>query len=112
MIAKKRVWLALILCMQVGSMFGIPRRSGNIDDELREVLLTPEQADRVVQEMEQVIRQARIYNEQNRAPRPDAAQPCDGVFPACNVFDLTELAECCCAIRNILCCLGASFFDV
>ncbi|HEV2917054.1 MAG TPA: hypothetical protein VGW78_04885 [Candidatus Babeliales bacterium] len=112
MIAKKGALLAFILVMQSGSALSAPRKNFNLDKELHQVALTDDQAEWVVQEIENILQQARIYDHANKAPRPDAAQPCDGVFPACNTFDLTELAACCCTIRNILCCIGTSIFEV
>jgi hypothetical protein len=114
MIVKKGSICALMLCLQVTSALSVPLKSQRVLDEesLKEVSLTTDQAEQILEGLETLIEQARHYDLQNRAPRPDAAQPCDGVFPACNVFDLTELAQCCCATRALLCCLGTSIIDI
>jgi hypothetical protein len=107
MVIKNGYLLLLLAGMQAGTMLCAvdAQRQG-------EMVLTPEQASRIAQELEVLLQEAHQYDQQNRAPRPDAAQPCDGVFPACASFDLTMLSECCGSIKSMLCCLGTSIIDV
>jgi hypothetical protein len=114
MIAKKGSLLALVLCLYMGTACGEITKSPRtaVGRELAEVSLTAEQAEQIVHSLEAVIKQAREDDQQNKAGRPTSAVPCDGVFPACTIFDLSELSACCCAIKNILCCFSVSVLDV
>lgn len=110
---KKGILLALILCLPIGSAIGATKYPGDhAGKELAEVALTTDQAELIVRKLEDLINQALSYDQINRAPRPDSAHQCDGSFPGCSNFDLSELSACSCAIKNLLCCLGSSILDV
>jgi hypothetical protein len=110
MIVKKGLLCALVLCLQAGSTISAPMKSPRLDvdkEALAEVVLTAAEAQEVLYKLEAILELAARYDKQNRAPRPDAAQPCDGIFPACNTIDLTDLNLCCCQLKNSICCLGS-----
>ena len=120
MTVKKGLLCALVLCLQAGSIISAPKDSApiksprlDVDKEtLAEVVLTAAEAQEVLYKLEAILELAARYDKQNRAPRPDAAQPCDGIFPACNTIDLTDLNLCCCQLKNSICCLSSIIDNV
>ena len=109
MIAKKSGLLALVLSLQVGSVFAAPSRgvrpTGSTVGE--SATLTHNEARKILTAVEGIVKEMREYNAKNRAPRPSAPQECDDAFPApCfPKIDLSELLNCLCEIKRDLDCV-------
>jgi hypothetical protein len=80
-------------------------RAESAMNNLQEVWLTQSQAQRLLASIDTVIKYVKELHEQNKAPRPGGAQPCDPAFPGCGMCDLTAVMECLCQIKLQLMCI-------
>lgn len=101
-----RICGALLLALIVpGAMVQCEAKFKGARESAPEVWLTQAQASEMLIKVDTLVKQIRELSDQNRAPRPNALQPCDPGFPGCGTCDLTCVLADLCAIQNQLICI-------
>ena len=78
-----------------------------------EAWLTQTQAQHLLVAVESLIRQVgELSKQNNRAPRPDATQPCSPGYPGCGSCDISCILADLCSIQNQLICICETNFSV